>query len=129
MVWKQVATKMIESQTLITNNIHNKGFASYFIQYLRSAVAYLSSLAPDNGTPPAAEVEVISDLLSIRVSSAESVADSGGRGDCDSTGEYVNDLSAVAALAPAFEKNIKMNDSQVTMTVNSQHILLPNNNM
>ena len=120
MVWKQVATKMIESQTLITNKIHIKSFASYFIQYLRSAAAaYLSSLAPDNGTLPAAEVAVISDLLSIRVSSAESVADSGGRGDCDSTGEYVSDLSAVAALTPAFEKNSEMNDLQVTMTVNS----------
>ena len=104
MVWKQVATKLIESQKLITNN---KGFASYFIQHFRSAVAYLSSLAPDNGTPPAAEVEVISDLLSIRVSSAESVADSGGRGDCDSTGEYVSHLSAVAALTLAFEKIVK----------------------
>ena len=126
MVWKQVATKLIESQKLITNN---KGFASYFIQHFRSAVAYLSSLAPDNGTPSAAEVEVISDLLSIRVSSAESVADSGGRGDCDSTGEYVGDLSAVAGLTPAFEKISKMNNSQVTMTVNSQHLLPPNNNM
>lgn len=57
-------------------------------------LAYLSSLAPDKVTP------AVSDVSSIKVVSLRLVS-SGGRGDCDNTGEYVIDLFAEGALTSA----------------------------